>query len=292
MTPALTSLPPARLPMPHDGFEAFLQALRVLPPLTAARERELAQQYRDSGDREAARQLALGNLRYVVWLARRYRGYGLPLPDLVQEGTLGLLKAIPRFDPASGVRLISYALHWIRAELNEYVLRNWRIVRRATTKAQRKLFFSKGRLGRTQDDPALAAQLAVPLRELTEMRQRLAAPDLAMDAAPAGQRPLWEPVDRRDPLSLLTAAESQARTGPQLRRAMAALDARSRDILTRRWLSATPAGLAELAHSYRVSVERIRQIQNQALQKLRQALVSADCLPPPEPGEQEDLAGA
>lgn len=138
MTTALSRLPPLHPPAPGDGFETFVQALRALPPLSTQREHELALQYRDSGDREAARQLVLGNLRYVVWLARRYRGYGLPLPDLVQEGTLGLLKAIPRFDPASGVRLISYALHWIRAELNEYVLRNWRIVRRATTRAQRK----------------------------------------------------------------------------------------------------------------------------------------------------------
>lgn len=269
MTSALVPLP-SRLPIPVQGFEEFLRRLRQVPPLSAERERELARACRE-GDADAARQLALANMSYVVWIARRYHGYGLPLPDLVQEGAIGLLQAIRRFDPDSGVRLISYAVQWIRSAIHEYVLRNWRIVRRATTKAQRKLFFHRGRLDATAasgaaGDVTLATELRLTPGQVADMRQRLAASDVALDSQ------TWEPVDNREPSVLLEEIEEQAGAGPQLRQALSALDARSRDILERRWLSDKPSALGELAAQYGISAERVRQIQNRALLQLREVL--------------------
>ncbi|HSW11897.1 MAG TPA: RNA polymerase factor sigma-32 [Solimonas sp.] len=281
------------LPLPRDGFAAFLRAIRGRPILAAEQETELALRLREQGDIEAARQLALANLGFVVRVARGYSGYGLPLPDLVQEGVVGLLKAIKRFDSAAGVRLISYAVHWIRAEIHEYVLRNWRIVRRATTKLQRKLFFKKQQLGaprsgNMQHEQDLADSLGVSRAQVDTMRIRLHGSDLSLDLPPGvGGQHVHEPADLQDPLSLLEQHEEERDRIPELLQAVATLDTRSRDIVQRRWLCETPAGLAELADQYGVSAERIRQIQERALGLLRKALVHQA----PEAGQASMDAG-
>jgi len=275
----ITTLMPLAVPFAGsraEGFDAFLQAIYATPLLEGEREMELAKRAQED-DAEAAQQLALSNLRYVVWLARRYIGYGLPLPDLVQEGTAGLLKAIRRFDPACGVRLISYATHWIRSEIHEYILRHWQIVRRATTKAQRKLFFRRQQLATLEgaseegQQEALARNLNVSLEELHDMRERLAGSDVSLDIDMKDGSG-WHPVDRRDPLCLLEEAESERRDAPRLRAAIASLDSRSRDILVSRWLSEPALSLAALGARYGISVERVRQIQNRAMGRVREAL--------------------
>ena len=280
MNLALMPFAPSGLPQVGDGFDFFVRTVRSTPDLDPHQERELAERYRSTGDADAARQLALSNLRYVLWVARRYRGYGLPLADLMQEGTLGLLKAIKRFDPACGVRLISYASNWIQSEIHNYILRNWQIVRRATTKAQRKLFFKKQRITSTraegdgESDQAMAADLKVPVRDLREMRERLSQHDMSIDFHQGDQTRYWEPVDHQDPLALLEAAEDEVDEAPRLRQAIATLDERSRDILSSRWMTSSPVGLAELGERYGVSAERIRQIQNRSLERVRSALTA------------------
>jgi len=276
MTTALMPLPHSIARLHTEGFDAFLQAVHSTPLLDVLQEKELALRARQ-GDTHAARELALSNLRYVVWLARRYAGYGLPLADLVQEGAAGLLKAIRRFDPACGVRLISYATQWIRSEMHEYILRNWQIVRRATTKSQRKLFFKRQRLaaleapGEKNREESVAQELEVSVQDLRDMRERLASTDVSLtpDEEPGHN---WEPVDHRDPLCLLEEAEFEKHEAPRLRDAVAGLDVRSRDILVSRSLNEPPVALGELAERYGISAERVRQIQNQAMARIRVAL--------------------
>jgi RNA polymerase sigma-32 factor len=272
----------AHLPAPSDSLESYLQAVNAIPVLQPDEEQALAKRLRDHGELDAARQLVLSHLRFVVHVARGYSGYGLPLGDLIQEGNIGLMKAVRRFDPEQKVRLVSFAVHWIRAEIHEFVLKNWRIVKVATTKAQRKLFFNlrsaKKRLGWLNRDEvdAVAHDLGVKPETVLEMEQRLAAHDMTFDPAPT-----TEDEDRMPgPASYLTAANAdpaealerqdwEAASRRQLQQALHGLDSRSRDIVTRRWLEEPKCTLQELADEYRISAERIRQIENHAFKKLR-----------------------
>ncbi len=269
---------------PQSGVEHYLAQVRKIPILSAAEECALARRFRNEGDVAAARSLVLSHLRFVAHIARSYRGYGLAYADLIQEGNIGLMKAVKRFDPAIGVRLISFAVHWIRAEIHEFVLRNWRIVRVATTKAQRKLFFNlrsfKHRLGwlNREEVEAVAKDLGVSCKEVIEMESRLSGQDVAFDPQPketvddqAGFSPagyLVAPTDT-DPAIALERADWAHNGQRRLKQAMATLDERSRDILKRRWLSERKQTLQELAAEYRVSAERIRQIEAGAIDKLR-----------------------
>ncbi len=270
------------LAVPSGGsLEAYVQAVHTVPLLTEDEERSLAERYRDHEDLDAARRLVLSHLRFVVRVARGYSGYGLHQADLIQEGNVGLMKAVKRFDPSLGVRLVSFAVHWVRAEIHEYILRNWRIVKVATTKAQRKLFFNlrsaKKRLGwmNRQEVDAVAADLGVPARTVLEMEQRLHARDASFDlpadasddepAAPSG----WLQDRRFDPAERAEAEEWEAHSSRSLHRALETLDDRSRSILARRWLAEEKATLQELADEYGVTAERIRQIEKNAMKKLR-----------------------
>ena len=263
------------------SLEAYLQAVHTIPMLSEDEERHLAEQFRNHEDLDAARRLVLSHLRFVARVARGYSGYGLPQSDLIQEGNVGLMKAVKRFDPSLGVRLVSFAVHWIRAEIHEYILRNWRIVKVATTKAQRKLFFNlrsaKKRLGwmNPQEIEEIAADLGVPSRTVLEMEQRLHARDASFDLpvgatdddmpAPSG----WIEDRRFEPEQEVEAQEWEATTTRSLYEAMETLDDRSRSIVTRRWLAEEKATLQELADEYGVSAERIRQIEKNAMKKLR-----------------------
>ena len=254
--------------------------------LSREEERALGERFRKSGDLAAARQLVLSHLRFVVHIARGYTGYGLPVGDLIQEGNVGLMKAVKRFDPALNVRLVSFAVHWIRAEIHEYVLRNWRLVKIATTKAQRKLFFNLRRLKKNlgwlsaQETAAVARDLGVSEAEVSEMEKRLAARDLSFDPAPEpeDEEPYspaaYLPAPDADPAAQVEEAESAESSADRLRGALSRLDARSRDIVEKRWMSEDKATLHQLAAQYGVSAERIRQIESSALGKLR-ALVAA-----------------
>ena len=269
------------LAVPSGGsLEAYLQAVHTIPMLSEDEERNLAEQYREQEDLDAARRMVLAHLRFVVRVARGYSGYGLPQADLIQEGNVGLMKAVKRFDPSLGVRLVSFAVHWIRAEIHEYILRNWRIVKIATTKAQRKLFFNlrsaKKRLGwmNHREVEEVAADLGVPSRTVLEMEQRLHARDTSFDLpvdagddlpAPSG----WIEDRRFEPEQIVEAQEWEASATRSLHEAMETLDERSRSIVTRRWLAEEKATLQELADEYGVSAERIRQIEKNAMKKLR-----------------------
>ena len=269
------------LAVPSGGsLEAYLQAVHTIPMLSEDEERHLAERFRDHEDLEAARRLVLSHLRFVARVARGYSGYGLPQADLIQEGNVGLMKAVKRFDPTVGVRLVSFAVHWIRAEIHEYILRNWRIVKVATTKAQRKLFFNlrsaKKRLGwmNHREVEEVAADLGVPSRTVLEMEQRLYARDTSFDlpvdadgdvGAPSG----WIEDRRFNPEQQVEAEEWEASSTRSLYEALETLDDRSRSILTRRWLQEEKSTLQELADEYGVSAERIRQIEKNAMKKLR-----------------------
>ncbi len=285
MTTALIGNPRAlALAGPVGSLDAYIQAVNAIPVLSKPEEERLARRLRDSQDLEAARDLVLAHLRFVVHIARGYLGYGLPLGDLIQEGNVGLMKAVKRFDPEVGVRLVSFAVHWIRAEIHEYVLRNWRLVRIATTKAQRKLFFNlrraKQHLGwlSRQETEAIAEDLGVPVHEVTEMEQRLAGQDLVFDPAPdadddAPVSPSYYlPAPDADPAEALEARDWQDQAADRLQTAMLALDERSREILKARWMSDRKTTLQELAGRFDVSAERVRQIEQQALRSLRGAL--------------------
>ncbi len=264
-----------------QGLAAYLQAVNAAPVLSAEQERDLALRYRQEDDLDAARALVLAHLRHVVRVARGFTGYGLPLADLIQEGNIGLMKAVKNYDPMRGVRLVSFAVHWIRAEIFDFVLRNWRIVKVATTKAQRKLFFnlrkSKNHLGWMSSDEveALAEQLDVPVETVQEMESRLGSVDVAFDGpdhnddemtvAPAG----YLPDMRYNPERLAAEASSESLRNEQLEAALTSLDERSRDIVQRRWLAEDKPTLHELAAEYDVSAERIRQIEKRALQLMR-----------------------
>ena len=267
------------------NLDQYIQAAASIPVLTAEEEYELATRFRKENDLDAARKLVLSHLRFVIHIARGYAGYGLQFGDLIQEGNIGLMKAVKRFDPEVGVRLVSFAVHWIRAEIHEFVLRNWRLVKVATTKAQRKLFFNlrkaKNHLGwLTKDETeAVARDLGVTPREVTEMEQRLAGYDLSFDPDPSDDEDYapvaYLPAPGSDPALAVESDDWQSDSHERLGRALDALDPRSRDILARRWLSDDKATLHELAAEYQVSAERIRQIEANALKKLKSRLLAA-----------------
>ncbi|MDD5393455.1 MAG: RNA polymerase sigma factor RpoH [Thiothrix sp.] len=277
------------LPVPVGNLESYIHAIHSIPVLNADEERDLAERLKRQGDLEAARQLILHNLRFVVKVARGYNGYGLPLGDLVQEGNVGLMKAVKRFDPDMNVRLISFAVHWIRAEIHEFILRNWKIVKVATTKAQRKLFFnlrsSKQRLGWLSHEEAqsMAADLGVSTAEVLEMEKRLSANDVSFDLSPdqddedsgSFSPSQYLAAESADPADVLEAEEWDTYTRERFQDAMESLDARSQDILASRWLVEEKATLHELADKYKVSAERIRQLENAAVSKLRLAVLEA-----------------
>ena len=280
-----TALQKIDMSLPLGNLDSYLQGIRDVPVLSAEQEHSLAVRLRDHQDLDAARELIFAHLRFVAHIARGYKGYGLPMGDLIQEGNVGLMKAVKRFDPDIGVRLISFAVHWIRAEIHEYVLRNWRIVKVATTKAQRKLFFrlrsAKQRLGwfSQQEVEAVAADLGVPAKSVLEMEQRLSSRDASFDT-PLDQddeQPSHAPAayltdQRPDPATELESADWQSHQHQQLNSALAGLDDRSRDILAQRWLGTEKATLHQLADRYGVSAERIRQLENNAMKKMRATL--------------------
>ncbi len=267
--------------LPTGSIDAYITAAYQIPVLTPEEEQELSLRLRDHGDMEAARRMVLSHLRFVIRIARGYLGYGLPLPDLIQEGTVGLMKAVRRFEPDVGVRLVSFAVHWIRAEIHEYILRNWRIVKVATTKAQRKLFFNlrsaKKRLGWfTYDEvQAVAADLGVKPETVLQMESRLANQDMAFDgsegdeedgpAAPSS----YLPDMRMEPASCLEREDTEKDERERLYAALSGLDERSKTILRARWLSEKKQTLHELAEQFGVSAERIRQIEKNAMNKMR-----------------------
>jgi RNA polymerase sigma-32 factor len=274
---------------PVGSFDAYMDKVSRIPVLSREDELALATRFRNEGDLEAARQLVLSHLRFVVHIARGYTGYGLPLGDVVQEGNVGLMKAVKRFDPSVGVRLVSFAVHWIRAEIHEYVLRNWRLVKVATTKAQRKLFFNLRKLKKNlawlshEETQAVARDLKVSPEEVTEMEKRLAARDLSFDPVPDSTEDgdetyspaAYLPAPDSDPALQIEEAEWEGATGDRLASAMKTLDARSRDILVSRWTGDAKATLHDLADKYGVSAERVRQIEANAIKKLRGLMVEA-----------------
>ncbi len=269
---------------PVGSLDAYVSAVNTVPVLSHEDEQELARQFRENDDLDAARRLVMSQLRFVVHIARGYSGYGLPLNDLVQEGNIGLMKAVKRFDPSVGVRLVSFAVHWIRAEIHEYVLKNWRLVKIATTKAQRKLFFnlrkSKKFLGwlSQSETEAIANDLGVSAREVTEMEKRLAGQDMAFDPAPSDDEERayapahYLPGNTPDPATLVEADDWQDRASEQLHSALQNLDERSREILQARWLAEKKTTLQVLAKRYDISAERIRQIEQRAIKALRTEL--------------------
>ena len=278
-----TSLQPV-LAIPGGNFDAYIQTISTIPLLTAAEERALVTQLFDEEDLEAARKLVLAHLRFVVYIARSYSGYGLSQADLVQEGNIGLMKAVKRFNPNMGVRLVSFAVHWIKAEMHEFILRNWRIVKIATTKAQRKLFFNlrsaKKRLGWMNENEAhlIAKDLGVPVETVKEMETRLSANDLSFDApADEDENESFSPVyyledKRSNPAVQIEQNNTEEDSHEKLHQAMSRLDERSKEILKRRWLVDNKATLHDLAAEYKVSAERIRQLEQNAMKKLRFAL--------------------
>ena len=282
-----TQLQPIDQMAPGANLAAYVQAVASIPVLSAEREQELARQLHYQNDVQAARELVMSHLRFVVHIARSYSGYGLAEADLIQEGNVGLMKAVKRFDPSKGVRLVSFAVHWIKAEIHEYVIKNWRIVKVATTKAQRKLFFNlrgqKKRLGRltTEEAQRVADDLGVTATQVKEMEGRLGAFDASFDGPTSDDEdsPIPSPAaylhsDNSDPADLVAAEDDQQRSSRQLGSAIMTLDERSRDILERRWLADQKSTLQELADEYGVSAERIRQLENNALKKLRNAIAA------------------
>ena len=277
------------LPIPSaaGSLENYVQTVNRFPILTQEQETRLARRLRDKGDVDAARQLVLSHLRVVVAIARGYMGYGLPQADLIQEGNIGLMKAVKRFDPEHGARLVSFAVHWIRAEIHEFILRNWRIVKIATTKAQRKLFFNlrslKHSLGTMSPDDvnAMAQQLGVKAEEVVEMETRLTGQDIALEPATDDDDETYAPIaylaaDDAEPAAGFEAEETERRRGTGLRSALESLDPRSRRIIEARWLTETKsATLHDLAAEFGVSAERIRQIENKALSKMKNVIGAA-----------------
>jgi RNA polymerase sigma-32 factor len=271
----------AALPSTAGSLETYIQAVNRFPLLSEEEEMRLARQLRDQNDLEAAGQLVLSHLRLVVSIARGYLGYGLPHADLIQEGNVGLMKAVKRFDPDRGVRLVSFAVHWIRAEIHEHILRNWRIVKIATTKAQRKLFFnlrsmkkSHGALSREETD-AMASTLKVRPVDVSEMEMRLGGQDISLEPVGEDDEDSFGPISYlsnpdQEPGRILEHEESARLRTQGLEQALANLDPRSRRIIEARWLKETDtATLHELADEFGVSAERIRQIEGQAMKKMR-----------------------
>jgi RNA polymerase sigma-32 factor len=281
--------PSLALPVPSavGSLDHYIQAVGRFPILTAEEEVGLARKFRDEGDLDAARRLVLSHLRVVVAIARGYLGYGLPHADLIQEGNIGLMKAVKRFDPERGVRLVSFAIHWIKAEMHEFILRNWRLVRIATTKAQRKLFFNlrsmkPGLESLTQDEiRGVARELKVKPEEVVEMEMRLAGQELSLEPAVDDDEDAYAPIayladPQEEPSRLLEAEQTSRLRREGLSTALTALDPRSRRIIEARWLrEKDPATLHDLAAEFRVSAERIRQIEAKALQKMRGVIGAA-----------------
>ena len=280
------------LPIPSalGNIDAYIQAANRYPMLSGAEETSLAERFHNNGDVEAARQLVLSHLRLVISIARGYLGYGLPHSDLIQEGNIGLMKAVKRFDPARGVRLVSFAMHWIKAEIHEYILKNWRQVKVATTKAQRKLFFNLrsmksdyegvDTLSGTQANE-IAQRLGVKQEEVIEMETRLSGRDMALEGSPDDSDEAFAPIDyladsRYEPMRVLENQAIARLENEGLQEALAVLDARSRRIVEARWLhDGEGATLHDLAAEFDVSAERIRQIEVKALQKMRGVLTPA-----------------
>jgi len=283
------SLQPVDILSPGGDLNAYIQGVYSIPVLTVEEEHDLAEAFDADEDLDAARQLVLAHLRFVVHIARSYSGYGLPLGDLIQEGNVGLMKAVKRFDPERGVRLVSFAVHWIKAEMHEFILRNWRIVKVATTKAQRKLFFnlrsSKKSLGwlSHEEAKAIAEDLGVEVAQVVQMEGRLAASDTAFDAPTDSDdddfvsAPVHYLEDKSlDPSTLLEDSDWQDNGIQALSKGMEILDDRTRSIIERRWLTDSKATLHDLADEYGVSAERIRQIEQAGMKKMRKLMESED----------------
>ncbi len=285
MTDKSLALP---LAVSTGSLDSYISAVNSIPMLTAEEEVELAKKVKDEGDLDAAQRMIMSHLRFVVHITRGYRGYGLPQGDLIQEGNIGLMKAVKRFDPARKVRLVSFAVHWIKAEIHEYILRNWRIVKIATTKAQRKLFFNlrrkKKRLGWFSDEEVntVARELGVMTKDVLQMEARLTYQDNAFDGydeednentpvIPANYLESAEP----SPEQSLITSDSKDRESELLHTALATLDDRSRDIVSKRWLSDDKLTLQDLAGKYDISAERVRQLENNAIKKLKSAMTMA-----------------
>ena len=276
------------IPTASGSLESYIQTVKSFPILSQQEETDLARRFRQEEDLDAARQLIVSHLRVVVAIARGYMGYGLPQADLIQEGNIGLMKAVKRFDPERGVRLVSFAVHWIRAEMHEFILRNWRIVKIATTKAQRKLFFNLrsmkpglNTLG-GEEVKAVARQLGVNPEEVVEMETRLGGKDIALeplggDEGDEAYAPIAYLTDNdAEPGRILEHEQTARLKGEGLQQALASLDARSRRIIEARWLrEADQATLHDLAAEFGVSAERIRQIEHKAMQKMRGVIGAA-----------------
>jgi RNA polymerase sigma-32 factor len=272
---------------PVGSLDSYIDRVSQIPVLSREDEVALATRFRSEADLDAARQLVLSHLRFVVHIARGYLGYGLPMGDLVQEGNVGLMKAVKRFDPAVGVRLVSFAVHWIRAEIHEYVLRNWRLVKVATTKSQRKLFFNLRKMKKNltwlseAETQAVARDLGVEVSDVREMEQRMSARDMSFDPAPDADEEesyspaMYLPATNADPAIEVERDEWEEDSSDRLSAALARLDERSRNILKRRWMSDEKATLHELADEYGISAERVRQVEVNAINKLKGIMVSA-----------------
>lgn len=269
---------------PGQNLETYLRTIQGINQLNAEEERELAERLYYQQDLEAARQLILSSLRYVVPIARSYKGYGLPLGDIIQEGNIGLMKAVKRFNPEENVRLMTFAVHWIRAEINEYVIRNWRIVKTATTKAQRKLFFKLRSTKKSlewfgdKDASKVAEELGVTTKDVLEMESRLYGKDISVDMPEDDDNPNTTfPVlisQEADPAYQLEQENYADYQMAKMQTALASLDQRSREILQKRWLTDDKLGLKELSEEYGVSMERIRQIEKQAMTKLKAQMLA------------------
>jgi len=287
MTGKALALPNASLVLsgPVGSLEAYISQVSAIPMLDRDEELALARRFHEHQDLDAARELVVSHLRFVVHIARGYMGYGLPVGDLIQEGNVGLMKAVKRFDPDMGVRLVSFAVHWIRAEIHEFVIRNWRLVRVATTKAQRKLFFNLRRMKKNlawlsdEETRAVAGELGVEPREVREMERRLSARDLSFDPAPdtgdeetIASPSLYLPSADADPAVIVERDDWEGAQSGSLATALEGLDERSRTVIKARWLAEDKKTLQDLADEYGVSAERIRQIESAAIGKLRNAL--------------------
>ena len=281
-----TQLQPSQLNSPGKDIESYLSSVHAIPILTKEQEQELALKLYEEDDLDAARQLVIHHLRFVVHIARSYQGYGLPLGDIVQEGNVGLMKAVDKYDPHRGVKLVSFAVHWIKAEIHEYILRNWRQVKIATTKAQRKLFFNLRSKKKSLDwltkeeAEKIAKDLNVEVKDVLHMENRLSSNDSSVDApgSTSDDEQMMSPSqyleDKRYDPEVIVANEQAADVNSQdLAHALKVLDDRSKDILQRRYLADKKATLHDLAEEYEISAERVRQIENTALKKLKSVMV-------------------
>jgi len=272
---------------PVGSLDSYIDRVSQIPVLSKEDEVALAVRFRSDADLDSARQLVLSHLRFVVHIARGYLGYGLPMGDLVQEGNVGLMKAVKRFDPTVGVRLVSFAVHWIRAEIHEYVLRNWRLVKVATTKSQRKLFFNLRKMKKNlawlseEETQAVARDLGVDVRDVREMEQRLSARDMSFDPTPESDEEeayspaMYLPASNADPAIEVEREEWEEDSSDRLTMALERLDERSRNILKRRWMTDDKATLHELADEYGISAERVRQVESNAISKLKGLMATA-----------------